>query len=574
MKELKVDKNHKRVDASKIGSPLKRISSGLLGTVMALSMYSGTVPKVAADEIQSDRSIVSYDEDETRELSLGTGTHLLAPSTKEPYTPQSVSDYKDSINVSFYSSGYDLTDLKYFKNASKIYFNYNDVFEQYDFIDSLPVMPSIESVNFMSTFGMEFTQEDADRLLEKFPNMKKLNLGDATYDPSIVENMTFLEELTINDAFNCDIDFTKLTFLKKIVFNVKPYNLAIFLNSNEYDTLIKNGVEIEFPEGTKETYLETSKKLDDIVESLGLSEDSTEKEKFDAVLIYILENYEYDPTVQKNTELGVRDDKLTSSFYKDGRLYAIFNEDTAICGNYTALFEALYDRLFPPKKSYFLYNEDHAWNLVNIGGTCYYVDSTWLDGEKITEQIEESYEEDGMLHTSISFETISSEEAIKMGKTDDLIWYMNDDADYDREYHVPMIMPSYMFSQDVEDEYVGHIEDVSSSKSSSEFVSEHEEVVDSSQKKVKLNINGKVIVCSFGALVGVMSAIGLAVHVNKKKQRELKRKRQLQAQLDDADYDYSGYDYSGYSSDYGQTETTSYGIDYGYYNDSSSGYKK
>ena len=74
MKKLIVDKNHKKIDTRKIGNPLKRITSGLLAGGMALSMYTGTIPKVSADETQNSISIVSTNDD--REIDLGDDVYF------------------------------------------------------------------------------------------------------------------------------------------------------------------------------------------------------------------------------------------------------------------------------------------------------------------------------------------------------------------------------------------------------------------------------------------------------------------------------------------------------------------
>ena len=121
MKKLIVDKNHKKIDASRIGNPLKRITSGLLAGGMALSMYSGALTssiKASADELDNNNSIMSIDED-NREINFG-----------EKVTIQNSYHFKWTVGIAKTVDGFlmlsgldeksDLSDLKYFEKVKNL----------------------------------------------------------------------------------------------------------------------------------------------------------------------------------------------------------------------------------------------------------------------------------------------------------------------------------------------------------------------------------------------------------------------------------------------------------------------
>lgn len=528
MKKLIVDKNHKKIDASRIGNPLKRITSGLLAGGMALSMYSGALTssiKASADELDNNNSIMSIDED-NREINFGEKVTIQG-SYKFKWTVGIAKTVDGFLTLSGLDEKSDLSDLKYFEKVKNLDLKCYSC----NIFNSMPIMSNVETLSIECWDGSELTEEYIDMLRERFPNLKKLDIGNAIINPVFVEKMKGLEELSISPYRNCDIDFTKLTFLKKLTLGDEPYTVPVYFNTNEYNTLRNAGVEVELKD--KETFLDISKKLDDIVNSLNISENSTDREKLDAVLIFVMDKLQYDPGVTAAIYSGNTDSVPVADFYKDGLLYAVFNKDTAVCGNYSALVEAIFDRIGSPQKSLIMAGSNHAWNLMNIDGELYYVDSTWLDDEKITnETVGETYVDDqGYEHKTIICHSVSSVDAIKEGNTDKLEWYMNSDFDSEPVSHTSDIMvPEYVLAD------VNNIEDKSGV------------ILDnSSNKKVSINVNGKTISITLGALVGVMSAIGLAVHVNKnKKKRERERKQKLQSIFDyfDDDYDNGGFESS------------------------------
>ena len=575
MKKLIADEKHKKIDASKKGIPIKRITSGLIAGGMAISMYSGALSKLkaSAEELDNNNSIVYIDED-SRKIDLGEQVLVEHSYDICQFTVGEAKNASGDLNITFYDDKYDLSDLKYFENIKELNLYFGFPCNIFDSLESMPVMPNVETLFFMYGYNSELDEKHIDMLREKFPNLKSVNLSDAIINPVFAEKMTGLEELSIKPAINCDIDFTKFTYLKKLKLGSLPYTTPVYFNTNEYNTLCNAGVEVMFGDYSddasknKDIYLDVSKKIDDIVQNLNISENSTDKEKLDAILIFVMEKLQYDSGVREAIASGNNDLNTCTSFYKNGLLDAVFTKDTAICGNYSALVDAIYDRIGSPEKSIIVNSESHSWNLINIEGELYYVDSTWLDDENISTQIVESYvDEQGIQHILTSYDHVSSIDAIKEGKTDKLEWYMNSDFDSDPAHHtLDMAFPEYVLSKGEEEDKTElnqviesqvSVDDSSQVQQNNDNNKDKKEIVldDSSNKKVSINVNGKTIGITLGALVGVLTSAGLAVHINKKK--KLARERRMQ-QLDELEND----DYFDYSSSYSDGYSDFYSDDY------------
>ena len=406
--------------------------------------------------------------------------------------------------------------------------------------------------------------------------LEKLSISNCDLTPGVEDNINKVKvfDYRLDDySRSVDIDFSKLTNLDELdLSDNKPYTVAIYLNSSEYNELINNGVNIVFSsEEDKNKYLDACSRLDEIVNSLDVNESSSDKEKLDAILVYTLENLEYDKGVSQalmNNDPNVV--SIANGFYEDGELYGALYRDSAICGNYGALVEALSDRLSSPEKSTTISSSNHLWNLMDIDGESYYVDATWLDQQSTMEFVR-SEENPGVMEGV----SVSAADEIKSGKTDTLDWYMeNPNSEYiatldnEKESHIPeRNLPEYMPENTQDFSQAKEIEEESSTSNAEDIVDKDVEnnredassntnkKVDSS-KKVNIKINGKVIGATIGGLVGVMSALGGAIHVVKKKKEMKRRKKQ---ELDNMFKN----EYNNYSSSYKP---------YGNYNDYSRKY--
>ena len=307
--------------------------------------------------------------------------------------------------------------LKNCKNLEELKITCNK--EDIVFLNYLPVLTNVKKLE-LNTDIDTFNSDIMAAIYQKIPYIEDLNLSyPTTYEPGVIESIKQLKKLTIKPALNCDINFNELKNLEELVIDSEnPYDIAIWLNSEEYNTLKSNNVKITFKENVEEKYLEISQKLDDILNSLQINENSSDDEILNEILKYAVKNYQYDETVAKATKEEKKEMGIDDKFYKGGELYAIFEKDTQICGNYAAYVEAMYDRIKKPEQSYILTSVNHAWNLIDIENKKYYVDSTWLDN--------------GIL--MINEEYLTSEEAADKNLCKYMHWYKEDpESEYVKE---------------------------------------------------------------------------------------------------------------------------------------------
>lgn len=128
----------------------------------------------------------------------------------------------------------------------------------------------------------------------------------------------------------------------------------------------------------EQTYDETAfKAAVDAAEAACFRNGMTDLEKVAAVHDWLVLNCQYDPYVANNHEeytaggVTYRENTLVYS------AYGAFVEGNAVCQGYALAFQALMNRAEIP--CYFVSGQNHAWNVVPMDGTWYYVDVTWDD---------------------------------------------------------------------------------------------------------------------------------------------------------------------------------------------------
>lgn len=571
--ELEVNKSHKKIDLKN----LKRSSRNILiGGIVGLSIFSGvnqTPVYASSTSISNDASSTNIDIPDEYISAIQT---CLPNGMSIDNITKSDLERLDFLYLMLDEDSPSLDFLKYCKNLKSLSINLKCDGNK---CGALSTINSLENLSEVGIYSLDknYTLCPSDlEFINTSSTLEKLSISNCDLTPGVEDNINKVKvfDYRLDDySRSVDIDFSKLTNLDELdLSDNKPYTVAIYLNSSEYNELVNNGVNIVFSsEEDKNKYLDACSRLDEIVNSLDVNESSSDKEKLDAILVYTLENLEYDKGVSQalmNNDPNVV--SIANGFYEDGGLYGALYRDSAICGNYGALVEALSDRLSSPEKSTTISSSNHLWNLMDIDGESYYVDATWLDQQSIIEFVR-SEENPGVMEGV----SVSAADEIKSGKTDTLDWYMeNPNSEYiatldnEKGSHIPeRNLPEYMPENTQDFSQAKEIEEESSTSNAEDIVDKDVEnnredassntnkKVDSS-KKVNIKINGRVIGTTIGGLLGVMSALGGAIHVVKKKKEKKRRKKQ---ELDNM----FNNEYNNYSSSYNP---------YGNYNDYSRKY--
>ena len=581
--QLEVNPDHKSMEKTSLETK-RRIKAAIAGATIFVALYSGIIvpPAYAADDIPQTAQEQTIEEVNIPEFLVSTISSKVGKQPGQPITKEDLQKI-EYIYVGYLEEG-DMSFLQYCTNLETLLINVRDqkddlsflkwapnlksldltfMTEDLDVLETIPVMDTVESIQLASTWSIIELTEDQQAMLDQFPNLKRLCLMNSLIAPGWEESLNQVEELELCFGETYDIDFKKLTNVKKLkISSVKPYTLAIFLSLDEYHTLQNAGVEISFSsEQDREEYIKAASKIEEIVQSLDINENSTDQEKLDAILVYVLEKLEYDPEVSDAIRNGTVDHRLTEGFYENGKLYGALEKNTAICGNYAALVEALMDRISPPDQSTIVTSTNHAWNYVKVDGELYLVDATWLDGKtRYVQQTTTGTDEHGNMVMTISYEPQSAIEAILEGAGHELTWYMEDIS----EEHIASIdqydshrgtIPSYMLTEMEEASSVASpledseevVEETSNTESGS-LIEPEEYIPDITNEKVKIKIGKKEIIISAGALVGIMTGLGTAIAIKKKKEKErLRRLRQQQS------YRYSSYSSDPFGSSYGSS---------------------
>ena len=202
--------------------------------------------------------------------------------------------------------------------------------------------------------------------------------------PPINIESSFLESLKNVHSLKLKIDvgllynYKDLTHLDYLYLEGMPYDIPVYFSIDDINGLKEAGVQVMTKDSDALVYV--CNKIDEIVESLNIPEDATDKEKLDAIMIYILSNYSYDPEFVRSDNIFEKFLMVESDFYNNGFLYGSLENGTQICGNYSSMLNAMAHNL--GLNVYHVYSDTHAWNLIEINGAYYYVDATYLDHDK------------------------------------------------------------------------------------------------------------------------------------------------------------------------------------------------
>lgn len=495
--ELEIS-NHKKADLSTLRKTVKKIIIPLLGVTLSLSLFTGcglnkNVEKYNDNSVVVEQTI-EVNDNITIPNEYQTYFSYYGYETKSSYTLDELKQIK-VLDITIRENN-DLTWINHCANLESLTITLHTNGENLKQIGNLDNLEKVSlSIMPLEDYGKNI---DVDNLsfIKNNKNITTLSLWDCSEhgnNQNIYNNICVdsnIKNLSIYLSAGDNVDFTKMKSLQNLDLRSSgPYDLAIILTDKLLNELKEKGINITAEEGILEKTAEINNELNNIVDTLNINEKSTDKEKMDAILIYILDNFSYDEKMSNILRNNSRDLDYTHSFYENGALDAVFNnEGNIICGNYSALFKALANRV--GLNSYYLRSENHAWNLVSVEGEYYYVDATWLDGKTFSRVTFD-------MKTQTSKEEIqATQDKIKSGDTKDLRWYMEnpDDANkIDSEFsHDVINFPDYIDNNKIED---------------------------ISEKEYRFNIGTREYIITGAVLIGILSGIGVAIKVknNKKK---------------------------------------------------------
>lgn len=196
-------------------------------------------------------------------------------------------------------------------------------------IECLP--ESVEELGLSYCFFLN----DLKNLPIQCPNIKVLHLDSTTSvkDYSFLAGLENLEEVSIRDSAYITEDLIRY--------------------------LDDRGIKHNLTEADVKNNQRTNAIIDAII-----TPDMSDKEKIHAICKYILENVEYD--MKQAADSNIRP------------LNCILEDGKGVCVSYAYLTNILFEKA--NINTYLLSNDDHIWNLVNVDGKYYYVDTTGMDG--------------------------------------------------------------------------------------------------------------------------------------------------------------------------------------------------
>lgn len=435
--KLEVNNNHKKAKISN-KSKLKSILTSILGVTLSVTLLSGC-----------------YSHVDDNGFYIGTDYASISSST---------------INKHFYIGT--LEDLDNFKAT----------------LESNPDISVLTIDNKLT--DIEFNEENYGFLRNY--NIKVLDLININVNPTFLESLGSVELLKLKSykTFCANVDYTKIDNLKRIEFYyMDVYDYPVFLTNKMIEDLRMRNIDIYLHNVNINDVISLNNGIDDIVKNdLNINEKSSDIDKLNEILLYILENFEYDEVVANNNANNIEDSKLVSSFYTNGIMSALYNKKgNIICGNYAALFQALANRV--GLTSYYVTSSNHAWNLVCFNGERYYVDSTWLDTGSVSVK--------GGSFQINRFE--KSEDAIRNGNGPSLEWYLENVYNVHDDSHKIDFLPSNDF------DYVEYIP-----------IEEEKEPFDLGDYLYEIIVSGERYIANASTILGILITLGIARKVIKK----------------------------------------------------------
>ncbi len=250
-------------------------------------------------------------------------------------------------------------------------------------------MTAFSSLNDIEHFYMAESEITSLKGVEKMTSLISLDLDDVGIaNINELKNLKNLKELTITGTFIEDIspiENLKLEYLDlDDNCNVKTFdpimnidtletfwarNCEMSITKELVDYIAKNKIDSNINEKS----LKTKEKVKALADRI-VNDKMSDEEKIGTIVKYICDNMEY--TLPEESEAGIYEYNQLLSKYNDNALaYALKGQ--GCCANYTALTFALLSQA--GIDNYCVSGLDHIWNLVEIDGYYYWLDTTWID---------------------------------------------------------------------------------------------------------------------------------------------------------------------------------------------------
>ena len=240
-------------------------------------------------------------------------------------------------------------------------------------ITNLDFIINFTNLESLTISGIHITNIDAlkdMRIKSLIINYTSISNDDLSNLPGTLEELTICDCPLISDCsivseilpnlklleLNCLASLKSMDFIKNMKLNSLYVNQLGIIDEELVPYLNDNNI---FNNITKSD-IEMSKQLDYILQQI-VNDDMTEQEKIKAVTLYVIKNIQYDLNFTNQSNLEPLKTALDGS---------------GVCLSYSYLMSALLSKL--NIESYQIYNDTHAWTLVEKNNKYYYIDSTNL----------------------------------------------------------------------------------------------------------------------------------------------------------------------------------------------------
>lgn len=275
-------------------------------------------------------------------------------------------------------SNSNLSDLKYLPNLSSIYINgmdinCSDLMYNQDLITLEVIGGTIKNTQDLPNTIKELIIEDSTILDDTVYvpyHTSSLILYNNTSSRIVLKDPKSLKKfefegyalLDLEDLKDCqNLNTIRLTRCSNIKngFYLRTFSKLENIELDEYACIWIDNQTLESLHLENEDYLSYNRQIDEIVSSI-IKENMTEKERLNAIILYITDKIDYDERV---AEERPGHEKISED-YNEYPLYFALNSDSGTCITYASLFSALANRAgidtYQPR------SETHTWNMVRL----------------------------------------------------------------------------------------------------------------------------------------------------------------------------------------------------------------